>query len=134
MEMEPWKLTKDEFENKFDEPSELELIRRYVHETGRKVDDLEQVREYFPEQWKELQDKKRKAQKFQDDIYNYVSKHPKAPKGLARIRPYHITRSVHKNLVGQALMDGKQVPDRVLKDYPDLIELLKTIPHHLSDR
>ena len=48
---------------------------------------------------------------------------PKVEKELEEVdKALKLLRSSHKELVEQALKEGKPVPDEVLKDYPDLAE------------
>jgi hypothetical protein len=46
---------------------------------------------------------------------------PSAPLGQATEAGIALTKKYHKNIVKEALTEGKPVPDKVLEDYPDLI-------------
>ncbi|MCD6211303.1 MAG: hypothetical protein J7J01_10575, partial [Methanophagales archaeon] len=140
---EPWEMTREEFKKQsYSEIFNIyerinpfrpnDILRRYVDELNKYL--KRDFKEKLPQSWMQLHT-------LLERVYSDIeAKQPnKIPYDLKkevansygfRVEPGHrligfdlvILPDIHRQIVEQALKEGKPVPDEVLKDYPDLAE------------
>jgi len=115
---EPWKMTKKEWKETFGFPKIGERKAREIDSFVRqgltwKVPQKDYLGYYFKDAGKRI--------RFAD-LGEIGAIETPTPKAIASAIEFH------KGAVEQALKRGEPVPDRVLKDYPDLVKKYKKVP------
>ena len=109
-------MTREEFKN-IVEPggaTEPDLIKRYVSETGEKVNtvsDLTKVAQKYPDEWNRI----KSNDQLRKQIYGKLPEKVQSQLGIN-----NLDESAHGAFVRQAFEEGKSIQAEVLKDYPDL--------------
>lgn len=114
-----FQFTKEEWGELFDAQA-YKLGERYVKETGKKLEkpgDLENVKLAYPVEFVEEQEKEKIRKQLYYDI----------PEKYRQNFAINQMSGIHKNIVGQAILDGKDVPDEVISAYPEFKEQPETI-------
>lgn len=107
---QPWEMTKDEYYPKIGEEVVLEKIPK----------NLESVKD-------EIQGEKWVVKDINDEGDIWLES-VDGQRDIGWVRSEAIGIPYHKEIVEQAIKEGKPVPEEVLKDYPDLVEKYKIEP------